>query len=113
MIIGFGVVLLGLIGAIGASLAAPLAALIGGVAGLRGARGLLVGLLAWVGLTSAAIVALFFGLSGDAGRGVKIHGREFEDFLAPAPWCWLATGVLALAFFLANRRRAAAPRRSP
>ena len=111
MIVAFGVVLLGFIGAIGASLAAPLAALIGGIAGLRGARGLAAGLLAWAALSSAAVLVLFFGLTGDAGRGVKIHGWELEELLVPAPWCWLTAAILALGFFIAGRRGAA--RRPP
>lgn len=112
MIVGFGVILLAFLGATAASLAAPLAVIVGGVMRLRGhpRGGLAGGLLAWVALTGAVCVGLFVGLTGDAGRGVKVHGLELEALLATAPWSLGAAAVAAVAFSVAARRRA---RREP
>jgi hypothetical protein len=104
MILGYGVIILGIIGAVAASVAALPAVIIGGVIKLRGGRGLASGLLAWVGLTIAASVGMILGLSGDAGRGMDVHGLSFEDLLAIAPWALLAAAVAWLGFFIAGRR---------
>ncbi len=110
MVLGFGVIVLGILGAGAASLAAPLAVVVGGVTRLRGLRrgGLAAGLLAWVALTTAICVAMFLGLTGDAGRGVQVHGLELEDLLAVAPWAWLAAAALAVVFAVLVRGRRSA-----
>lgn len=105
MILGFGVIVIGVIGAVAASVAAPPAVIIGGVAKLRGRRGLVSGLIAWVLLTIAAIVGMFLGLSGDAGRGMDVFGLGLDELLAAAPWAWLAAALAWLGFFVAARRR--------
>lgn len=109
MIIAFGVIVLAVIGAVAASLAAPLAVVVGGVARARGMRrgGLAAGLLAWVALTTAALVGLFLGMTGDAGHGVDVFGVAVEDLLALAPWAWLLAAVLGIGFRGAGRRGAA------
>jgi Zn-dependent protease len=108
MILGFGVVLIGVIGVVGASVAVPPAVIVGGVMKLRRGRGLAAGLLAWVLLTIAAIVGMFLGLSGNAGHGMYVYGASFEDVTAVVPWAWLAAAVAWLGFFIAARRQAGA-----
>lgn len=107
MLIGFGVIVLAVIGALAASLSAPLAVVVGGVSRLRGARrgGLATGFLTWVALTTAGIVALFLGLAGDAGSGVRIFGADLEELLALAPWAWLLAALAGVGFFAAARAR--------
>lgn len=108
MIVGFGVIVLAIIGAVGASLAAPFAVAIGGVLGADGNRGgrLAVGLRAWVALTTAAIVGMCLGLTGNAGSGMLVLGTPIEDLLALAPWALLLAASMAIGFFVAARRRA-------
>lgn len=104
MILGFGVIVIGIIGAVGASLAAPLAVIVSGVAKLRGRSGVGTGMLAWVVLTAAAIVAMFLGLEGNAGHGMSVHGLQLERLLGVAPWALLVAALAWYGFSIAARR---------
>ncbi len=109
MILGFGVIVLGIIGAVGASLAAPFAVVVGGVSELREVPrdGLAMGLFAWVPLTAAAIVGLYLGIGGNADSGMTVHGAALEDLLWLVPLAWVLAVLAWLGFFTARQRRQA------
>lgn len=110
MILGFGVVMIGIIGVVGASLAAPFAVVVGGIHKLRGGRlgGLPSGMLTWVVLTTGLIVTMCLGLTGNAARGVGAFGIDFEVLMGVVPYAWLLAAGLWLGFSVAARRRGGA-----